>query len=114
MHVELDVFSGRPNPTWNLSQDEGRELTRLHRQLPAQAPPTSLPEGLGYRGFRVSGFQPFQELVVWKNTVTAARAEPPQQWHDANRSLEGFLLGTARAHVDTALFATVQGLVNEP
>ena len=51
MLVELDVFSGRPNPRWELDEERTRELRQLEsRLIPArQAAPE--PPGLGYRGF---------------------------------------------------------------
>ena len=53
MRVELDVFSGMPNPTWNLSQEQVKELLDAFRNLP---PADKLPQeiGLGYRGFLLS------------------------------------------------------------
>jgi hypothetical protein len=49
--IELDIFSGRPNPRWTLDAAEGKEfLTRLlDRSVPMA--PLSSREGLGYRGF---------------------------------------------------------------
>lgn len=53
VNVELDLFSGRPNPTLDLLPAEGDELLRLLSNVPATtAEPT--PPGLGYRGFLVS------------------------------------------------------------
>jgi hypothetical protein len=53
--VELDAFSGRPNPTWTLTPAEAAELDRRLRDLPA-APDATLPDlGLGYRGFQLLG-----------------------------------------------------------
>jgi len=51
MLVELDVFSGRPNPRWELDEQRFQELRQLEsRLIPArQAAPE--PPGLGYRGF---------------------------------------------------------------
>jgi hypothetical protein len=52
--VELDAFSGLPNPTWTLSAADAVELERRLRDLPA-APSATLPDaGLGYRGFRLT------------------------------------------------------------
>ena len=53
MIVELDVFSGMPNPTWNLSQEQLKELLDAFQNLP---PADKLPQeiGLGYRGFLLS------------------------------------------------------------
>jgi hypothetical protein len=49
--IELDIFSGRPNPRWTLDADEGEEfLTRLLDRTVPIAPLRSS-EGLGYRGF---------------------------------------------------------------
>jgi hypothetical protein len=52
--VELDIFSGRPNPQWTLTPKEESEL--IERVI-AEPSLTRAPEsagGLGYRGFTVS------------------------------------------------------------
>jgi hypothetical protein len=49
--VELDVFSGRPNPRWQLDEPAARTLRQLHQELwPIRNDPPE-PPGLGYRGF---------------------------------------------------------------
>lgn len=49
--IELDIFSGRPNPRWTLDAAEEREfLTRLLDRTVPMGPIRSR-EGLGYRGF---------------------------------------------------------------
>ena len=56
MLVELDAFSGRPNPRWQLSESEAAELARLIADLqPAPGTSSLRPPGLGYRGFRLQG-----------------------------------------------------------
>jgi len=51
MLVELDIFSGRPNPRFELDEHATRELRLLLRRLvPSTATPPE-PPGLGYRGF---------------------------------------------------------------
>jgi hypothetical protein len=51
MLVELDIFSGRPNPRWQLDERTAGELRdRLGRLQRSTAPPPE-PPGLGYRGF---------------------------------------------------------------
>ena len=52
--VELDAFSGLPNPRWTLTASEARELGRLFGDLP-EAGGITLPQPvLGYRGFRIT------------------------------------------------------------
>ena len=48
--VELDAFSGRPNPRWTLAGNEENELWNRIASLPP-APAQQEPEHLGYRGF---------------------------------------------------------------
>lgn len=50
--IELDIFSGRPNPAWTLTSDEGAALARLVANLPPAAAPADV--ALGYRGFIVT------------------------------------------------------------
>ena len=52
--VELDIFSGRPNPRWTLTATEEAELlTRLLDRSVPIAPMTITDGKLGYRGFLV-------------------------------------------------------------
>lgn len=57
MRVELDIFSGRPNPSWELSVDEAAELSR---RLAALIKTETRPDegGLGYRGFVITNPDP--------------------------------------------------------
>jgi hypothetical protein len=52
VEVELDIFSGRENPRWRLSGDEGRRLRDLQSDLRVIARSRTELPGLGYRGFR--------------------------------------------------------------
>ncbi|MCC6192751.1 MAG: hypothetical protein IT318_27335 [Anaerolineales bacterium] len=52
--VELDIFSGRPNPRWILSEAEEKELVNRILADPASILPDTLGQArLGYRGFIV-------------------------------------------------------------
>lgn len=108
MHVELDVFSGRPNPTWALATEQADELARLHAALPATDARTSLPDGLGYRGFKIRGLRPFDEVIVWQATVQGEQLGQISQWLDQERTLEHMLVRTAEPHVDEAVLQTIR------
>jgi hypothetical protein len=55
LQITADVFSGRPNPSWILSDEkEARTVLRelsLNRRIVAEAAPSAA--GLGFRGFLV-------------------------------------------------------------
>src|SRR5262245_12000975 len=87
MKVELDAFSGRPNPQWRLTESEGAALARLIADLePAATGSPSDPPGLGYRGFRLEGAT--GEIRVYQGFVRS----PGRVLADGNRRVEGFLL----------------------
>lgn len=52
MTVEIDVFSGRPNPRWTLTQQQTTHVEQLLRDLPSTSGPAA--SGLGFRGFILS------------------------------------------------------------
>lgn len=51
MLVELDVFSGRPNPRWELDEQSSQQLRQLEERLTSARQAPVEPPGLGYRGF---------------------------------------------------------------
>ncbi|SOD90580.1 hypothetical protein SAMN06269250_3469 [Spirosoma fluviale] len=84
MKVELDVFSGRPNPTWTLSEEESTELVALLKSLPI-AEESSEEGGLGYRGFVLSNFKETEGLPspirVYRKTIRM-QLDRPQSFQD--------------------------------
>ena len=50
VQVELDAFSGRPNPKWTLSEDKASRLLERIGSLP-EAKDMPHPPALGFRGF---------------------------------------------------------------
>lgn len=47
----VDMYSGRPNPSWELSDQQLEELRRMLEAARASGPPPGQPfDGLGYRG----------------------------------------------------------------
>lgn len=88
MFVELDAFSGRPNPRWTLTETEAAELRRLITGLaPAPGGGSFSPPGLGYRGFRLEGadgetYRAYRGLVQSAVRLLA----------DPDRRVERFLL----------------------
>ena len=91
MLVELDIFSGRPNPRWELDEHAAETLRRLVSRLSVtSASPPEAP-GLGYRGFVVTDdgerFRAFRGYVSRDGVVLA----------DPTSSVERFLLRIDRS-----------------
>lgn len=96
MLVELDLFSGRPNPRWELDARGRDHLAQLQRRLrPARA--GADPPGLGYRGF------------VWRDGTGAAASRAYGGYlrilgatlGDPAFSIERYLLGCLPAEFES-------------
>lgn len=98
--VELDVFSGRPNPVWRL--DAAAE-TRLNDLIAAAAPVASgrISDGLGYRGFVVR--YPDRTVRVQRGTIVIERGADRQYRADPDRAVERWLLVTGHAALDAGI-----------
>ena len=75
MEIELDAFSGRPNPRWELTGAQAAEfLARLRALRPTQGRDFVV-EDLGYRGFivRAKGepVDGFDEVRLYRGTFFA-------------------------------------------
>lgn len=103
--VELDIFSGRPNPRWELSLPDVRSLRSLQRFLrPASSAPFE-PPGLGYRGFGYeldgSVWQAYRGFVIGKGLVLAVPGSRIERLLLASTPAEfGELVARIRASVD--------------
>jgi hypothetical protein len=108
VHVEVDIYSGRENPGWDLGEAEATDfLTRLALLSPDIAGLPSVPDGLGYRGLHVvvhSGGSP-QRLAIAGGIVIveADIAADRRRLRDPDRTLERWLLGTGKEYLGTDL-----------
>jgi hypothetical protein len=86
MLVELDIFSGRPNPEWQLDEAAAGEVRRRLAALSPSPARAASPPGLGYRGFLCteSGvtWRVFKGMLIRRNEVLA----------DPGMTIERFLL----------------------
>jgi hypothetical protein len=96
--VTLQIYSGRENPSWNLSEEQISNLLALFKDLP-ESKPFTLPDNLGYRGFQVelseNAAEKPQEIVVYKGRVLYKSAKANKYFTDRERRLEMFLLNSA-------------------
>jgi hypothetical protein len=109
VEVELDIFSGRPNPVWTLSGVERTQFLEKLAALPG-APPLELATNLGYRGFilRITNSAEQSVVRIQRGKVHVVRAGKDLYYTDPNRGLERWLLQSGRASLDPSIYAIVE------
>lgn len=92
--VELDIFSGRPNPRWVVSDRTAQRLYRLCRDLQRTDQLAPQPPALGYRGFifPLDG----QPVRAWEGNIIAGRIV----CLDPAREIERLLFDSMPAQLD--------------
>lgn len=113
--VRLHVFSGRPDPTWILSEGDAVELrdrVASTDRITNRRPSGILPR-LGYRGFTVTEVsdRPSERLYIHEGVVERALA--PSIATDSPE-LETWLLETAGGLLDSVVEAAVRGAMQQP
>jgi hypothetical protein len=104
--VEVDLYSGRPNPRFRLPPEMEDELVRRVDALPAATGAIRPAEGLGYRGLRVDArtWSPPAEVVVSAGTVTVRDARGDVRLLlDRDRDLERWLIDAGSTELDADL-----------
>lgn len=100
IEVELNIFSGRPNPRWELSESQIDELKpKIRMPLPRTAPKTMMQ--LGYRGFAIvnpNKIADLPELIyVRSGVLTIMDGNTASHYEDGN-NVEEWLFDQAREH----------------
>lgn len=101
VEVELDIFSGMPNPTWTLSEVDGRAFLTRVAELPIISA-RKLSDNLGYRGFSLdvlSGTET-RHIRVQNGLVQALSSDAEVFYSDRNRMLERWLLHSGWPYLD--------------
>jgi hypothetical protein len=104
MVVELDIFSGQPNPRWELSREQARILQEKLLLLPARSGPAHMFDGLGYRGVIVHDVDE-QRSYMKVGFGWVVRSE--SVYEDQGRMLERWLLSTGKGRIDDRLLAAI-------
>jgi hypothetical protein len=102
MVVEVDLYSGRPNPRFSLEPGTARELMSRLAALPPtdDRPP---PAGLGYRGLRVAAGppDPVVEILIGHGVVAVRESNGEERrLSDPERGLERWLVDVGAPNLD--------------
>ena len=103
MEVELDIFSGRPNPSWQLSPERAAELAAKLQGLSEKTQPAQDP-GLGYRGFTLRDGS--RTVRIFQGRVTTQSQTPPVTYKDT-AGIESDLIAEARKQGYAELVDTI-------
>jgi hypothetical protein len=107
--VELDIFSGMPNPRWNLSQPEAdsfvHQLANLQRIARGD-----LHGNLGYRGFivQLKSGSAAQSIRIQSGIVEISSDSTIVYADDAGRRTERWLLDTGKLYLRADIFQLVE------
>jgi hypothetical protein len=103
VRVEVDMFSGRPNPQWEATEDEAARITASFEVLSDAADEPAIHDRLGYRGFVITCAD--GQTVRVQGTAVVVGAEPASRHakSDPDRVLERTLLDIAQQHLPPQL-----------
>ena len=105
--VSLGLYSGLPDPSWELSDEEASALTALLESLPRVDGPAPS-GGLGYHGFTIERLMPEgmpRVLVAFEGTVSDPFSSYLSYLDDPERSVERFLLESGRGQLSAVEIA---------
>lgn len=115
--VTMDVFSGRPNPTKQLTDQEEKELGDRLRSLTVvtHQRPSGVVGGLGYRGFTITRHDPALAAVgqVRIHESIVDRGVDAPNLADSTK-IESFLLDTFQGQLRPDVFSHTQSQLNNP
>ncbi len=105
--VTVDMYSGRPNPTWELSESDARKLQEmLARNVNPAASNPAVSGVLGYRGMQVTHVPDSSNSADIAPTVSVFAGAVMQDiegtptFLDSLSEIEEFLVGTAGTQLD--------------
>ena len=100
VEVELDIFSGMPNPTWVLTNAEAASFVEKLAAMSLTSA-TELSGNLGYRGFIVQVTEGVNTQLIHIQTgiVQISIGATNAYANDEDRELERWLLNTGKPHL---------------
>ena len=109
VEVELDIFSGMPNPTWVLTNAKADSFVNKLAAM-SRTSSTELSGNLGYRGFIVQVTQGANTQLIHIQTgiVHISIGATNVYVNDEDRELERWLLNTGKSLLKKELFQIVE------
>jgi hypothetical protein len=113
VRVSLNVYSGRPNPYWDLAEAQAEALLEQVERLNqgTTSKPPGVIGGLGYRGFLVERSASSAEgpLSLYVHEGIVDKGQSQMNVIDADQTVERSLLESGRQAIDAELYGYVSG-----
>jgi hypothetical protein len=113
VRVELDVFSGEPNPSWTLTNQEREELVSKLSDLEttSSSERRQSDSSLGYRGFLLSSGTEDKDASVsvriGDGLVRYQEGGKVAYWRDMDQRVERWLVSLARPRVGAKAYDAI-------
>lgn len=114
MRVEVDVYSGRPNPVWELTQAQAAEFMARLARLP-EAQESGGSGGLGYRGLIVGadGVEGVGRVEIRSGVVRVERTDgSSRSYLDEGRALELWTVEQSRERLPSDFVSAVMDAIS--
>jgi hypothetical protein len=111
MEIEVDLFSGRPNPRFSLDQGLAAEFLRRVAALEPKPSTAELPDMLGYRGLNVvpEDLEPLIDIRITRGTVLERQRGGTQRaLADPGRALERWLIQVGASRLEPAVVSALR------
>lgn len=110
-YATLDIFSGRPNPRWQIDDaDTTAILAQLAQLAPASKGFTPVNK-LGYRGFIIeltnSATGEASTISVYRQSVVKRAGGVAVVYDDPSSAIEKILVSSAQKHTEPAVYQAI-------
>ena len=95
------IYSGRPDPRWDLSEEQRDHFLSMWRQAGNSETEVTIPSVPGYKGIRM--LSPGKQFLIYNGTMTMIENQFRISKKDGQRSIEKFLLNTAPEQIQQLL-----------
>jgi hypothetical protein len=95
--VTAFLFSGRPDPQWQLKKKQADHFISLWSQAPVSNKEATIPSILGYKGIKILAEK--KQWLIYNGVITCYEEKIKTSKTDDEKTIEKFLLSTAPEEV---------------
>ena len=93
LKVVVLIYSGRPDPQWQLTKSEAEHFLALFNNSINSETEATIPSILGYKGMRLMSAQ--KQFLLHNGLITCFEQGHRSSKRDAEKNIEKYLLSTA-------------------